>query len=162
MPLLSLLTEEQDCCSSLTISCSSVNTPFINGVLLPISIFSASGHEILARVGGTCFRIAVVSLDSKEGTFQQGVIYWAHWKIFLMLLQGSYISILMPTILTSWKGEEMKLIPEKRGSFFFLLCACSVKPLSSAAMLSQEWNKWSFLLTVIIKSFAVFCRSFLG
>lgn len=71
--------------------------------ITPISIFSASGHEILARVGGTCFRIAVVSLHCKEGTFQQGVIYQTHGKIFLMLLQGSYISILMPKILTSWK-----------------------------------------------------------
>lgn len=71
--------------------------------ITPISILSASGHEILARVGGTCFRIAVVSLHCKEGTFQQGVIYQTHGKIFLMLLQGSYISILMPKILTSWK-----------------------------------------------------------
>lgn len=129
--------------------------------ITPISIFSASGHEILARVGGTCFGIAVVSLHCKEGTFQQGVIYWTHWKIFLMLLQGSYSSILMSTILTSWKWEEMKLIPEKQGSFF-LLCACPVEPLSSVAMLSQEWNEWSFLLTGIIKPCAVFCRIFLG
>lgn len=46
--------------------------------ITPICIFSASGHEILARVGGTRFRIAVVSLRCKEGTFQQGVIYQTH------------------------------------------------------------------------------------
>lgn len=162
----------KDCWSPLTVSsCSRVKFIGVYYACLRIHCFWTGDTNYSTPVGGTCFKIAVVSLYCKEhlptrNDLSNPLKKTSHAptvlpKRWLYLQRNWNVNADNTGFLTSWKGEEIKPPPEKQGHFL-LLCACSIKPPSSAAVLSQEWNKGSFLLAAIIKSYAVFCSSFLG